>query len=174
MIRARPCISADGYISMPDGRPAMFAMPAWDSSTDYGFPEFVAECDAVVMGRTTFEPALHHHRWPWPGKRVYVLTSTPLPDEAPDDVIVGDTVAGLVEQIRSTERSGDVHLVGGAQTIRAFQEAGALDRLELVVLPILLGEGLPLTPPDAPASSMRLESHRVFPDGAVEHVYSFA
>jgi len=36
---------------------------------------------------------------------------------------------------------GDVHLVGGPRTIRAFYELGALDRLEIVILPILLGSG---------------------------------
>jgi dihydrofolate reductase len=83
-------------------------------------------------------------------------------------------LSALVARIRATESAADVHPVGGPRTIQAFQEIGALDRLELVVLPILLGDGLPLTPPGSPHSPLRLESHRAFPDGAIEHVYSFA
>jgi hypothetical protein len=44
----------------------------------------------------------------------------------------------------------DVHLVGGPRTIRAFQQVGALDRLELVVLPILLGTAATAIRPDLP------------------------
>ncbi len=45
------------------------------------FALFLAQCDAVAMGRTTFEPAFTADRWPWPGKRIYVLTSRPLETE---------------------------------------------------------------------------------------------
>jgi dihydrofolate reductase len=79
--------------------------------------------------------------------------------------------AGLVERIRA-EVGGDVHLVGGPSTIQAFLELGALDRLGLLVLPILIGGGLPLTPPGIDQLSLRLESEHTFPDGAVELVYS--
>jgi dihydrofolate reductase len=66
-----------------------------------------------------------------------------------------------------------VHLIGGVRTIRAFHEVGALDRLELVLLPILLGQGESLSPPGAPAMPLRLlRADRTFPDGSVELVYA--
>jgi dihydrofolate reductase len=80
--------------------------------------------------------------------------------------------AGLVSQLRSRGSDGDVHLVGGPRTIRAFCELDALDRLEIVVLPILLGDGVPLSAPGAPQLRLRLlRGDRIFPDGSVEHVY---
>jgi dihydrofolate reductase len=67
----------------------------------------------------------------------------------------------------------EVHLVGGPRTIRAFSDLGALDRLELVVLPMLLGEGLPLSPQGAsPAPLTLLRAERTFPDGSAELVYT--
>lgn len=51
------CMSADGFVTTPEGRPAQFADPDWDPAS-FGFVEFQDECDAVLMGRTTFEPAL--------------------------------------------------------------------------------------------------------------------
>jgi dihydrofolate reductase len=81
--------------------------------------------------------------------------------------------AALAQQLRSRESGGDVHLVGGPRTIRAFHEAGELDRLELFVLPILLGAGIPLSPPGSPAAALRLlRADRTFPDGTAELVYS--
>lgn len=55
-IRTRFSISADGYVTTPSGWPALVADPAFVSGRSHGFPEFQASCDAVVMGRTTFEP----------------------------------------------------------------------------------------------------------------------
>jgi dihydrofolate reductase len=69
-----------------------------------------------------------------------VLTSRPLALEPPDDVIVeSGGPAAMVDRLRSRGSDGDVHLVGGPRTIRAFYELGALDRLEIVVVPTLAG-----------------------------------
>jgi dihydrofolate reductase len=70
-----------------------------------------------------------------------------VPVEAPADVIVSrGGPAGLLEQLRAARFAGDVHLLGGVRTIQAFRDLGAIDRYELQVLPILLGDGLPLFP----------------------------
>ena len=104
---------------------------------------------------------------------MFVLTSRPLPDGTPDDVVVAQGgPAGLLEQLRSRGSDGDVHLVGGPRTIQAFRDLGALDRLELVVLPILLGAGVPLSPAGTGPLPLRLDSTRRFPDGSVELAYA--
>jgi dihydrofolate reductase len=166
-------VSVDGFVATPDGLPALLAMPGFVPGESHGHPEFIEGCDAVVMGRSTFLPALGAPSWPWPGKQVYVLTSHPLPAGTPAGVIVAQGgPAGLASQLRSRGSDGDVHLVGGPQTIRAFQELGALDRLDILVLPILLGGGIPLSPHGAPPVSMRLlRADRTFPDGTAELVY---
>lgn len=88
-------------------------------------------------------------------------------------MVVRDGPAALVDRLRSRGTDVDVHLVGGPRTIRAIQELGALDRLELVVLPILLGSGVPLSPGQAPPVPLRLlRSDRIFPDGSAELVYA--
>jgi dihydrofolate reductase len=173
-IRSRMGVSVDGFVSTPDGRPALLAMPDFVPGKSHGFPEFIARCDTVVMGRTTFLPAVSAPRWPWPGLDVYVLTSQPLPPEAPAEVIAStDGPAELVQRLRGRGSDHDVHLVGGPKTIQAFQALGALDTLEIILLPILLGDGTPLTLPGTPNLSLRLlGDRRTFPDGSVELAYS--
>jgi dihydrofolate reductase len=174
LIRSRMGISADGFVATPDGLPVLHVEPSFEPGVSHGFPEFIANSDAVVMGRSTFLPAVGAPRWPWPGLQVYVLTSGPLPAGTPKDVIVGaGGPAELARQLRSRGSGKDVHLVGGPRTIRAFHEIGELDRLEIVVLPILLGDGIPLSPPGAGRVPLRLLSaERTFGDGSAELVYA--
>jgi dihydrofolate reductase len=173
LIRSRMGTSVDGFVATRDGLPAFLSMPGFTPGVSHGYPEFIENVDAVVMGRNTFLPALGAPSWPWPGLQVFVLTSRPLPPQTPADVVVAEGgPAGLVRQLRSRGSDGDVHLVGGPRTIRAFCDLDALDRLEIVVLPILLGDGVPLSPPGAPQLRLRLvRGDQIFPDGSVEHVY---
>lgn len=173
LIRSRMGVSTDGFVSTTEGVPTLAVMPGFVPGVSHGFPEFIEGCDAVVMGRNTFVPALGASRWPWPGLQVFVLTSRPLPAGTPDGVIADGDPAGLAERLRTRGSDGDVHLVGGPRAIRAFHEIGALDRLELVVLPILLGDGVPLSPRSAPPVRLRLlRADRIFADGSAELVYA--
>ena len=73
--------------------------------------------------------------------------------------------------MRSGDFEGNVHLVGGPRTIQAFRKLGALDVLEILLIPFVLGDGLPLSPPGTPQVPMRLERQRTHPDGTVELSY---
>jgi len=170
-IRTRMCISVDGYVTTPDGRPAQLADPTFVPGKSHGFAEFQKTCDAVLMGRTTFEPALSADRWPWPDLEVFVLGSQ-RPSGTPDQVVVDADPAGLLERLRNANRGGDVHLVGGPRTIETFHVLGALDKLGLIVLPLLLGSGMRLRMSGDSATQLTLESEHALPEGAVEIVYA--
>jgi dihydrofolate reductase len=169
-IRTRLSMSADGYVTTPDGWPALIADPAFVSGKSHGFPEFQQTCEAVLMGRTTFEPALTNERWPWPNLDVFVLASH-RPPGTPDEVVVDSDPERLLEKLRAANQGRDVHLVGGPRTIETFRALGALDKLGLIVLPLLFGSGMQLTPTFSPDTELRLESERTLPGGSVELVY---
>jgi dihydrofolate reductase len=169
-IRTRMCISLDGCVTTQGGRPVQLADPGFSPGA-YGFVEFQQTLDAVLMGRTTFEPALSADRWPWPNLDVFVLASR-RPDGTPDHVVVDSDPARLLEKIRAANRGGDVHLVGGPRTIQAFRSLRALDKLGLIVLPLLIGDGMRLTPYLGADTKLRLESERGLSRGLVELVYA--
>jgi dihydrofolate reductase len=168
-IRTRFCTSVDGYVTTPDGWPVQLADPAFAPGESYGFPEFQKSCDAVLMGRTTFEPALSADRWPWPNLDVFVLGSRP--SGTPDEVVVDSDPKRLLQKLREANRGGDVHLVGGPRTIETVRAMGALDKLGLIVLPFLMGDGMRLTPALSTDTGFSLESERALPGGSVEIVY---
>jgi dihydrofolate reductase len=170
-IRTRMCVSLDGCVTTRDGLPVQLADPAFVAGESYGFPEFQESCDAVLMGRTTFEPALGADRWPWPNLDVFVLGSH-RPAGTPDHVVLDSDPEQLLEKVRAANRGGDVHLVGGPRTIETFRSLGALDKLGLIVLPFLVGETMRLTPSLSTDTGLTLESERALPSGAVEIVYA--
>jgi dihydrofolate reductase len=172
-IKARMGMTLDGYIATADGVPALVKAADFVPGLSHGYPEFITGCDAVAMGRGTFLPALGAPQWPWGDMRVYVLTSRPLPAGTPGGVVTAAaSPADLVGQLRSRGSSGDVHLVGGPRTIQALHEQGALDSLDIVVLPLILGDGVPLWPDGfAPPALRLLGAPRTFPDGSVELGY---
>jgi dihydrofolate reductase len=169
-IRARMSMSADGYVTTPGGWPAVVADPAFTGHS-HGIKEFLANCEAAVMGRSTFEPALSNDFWPWPELAVFVLAAQ-RPEGTPEHVVVESDPLRLLERMRAANGGGDVHLVGGPRTIETFRALGALDRLELVLLPILLGDGMRLTPALSVDTKLSFESERALEGGSVEVVYS--
>jgi dihydrofolate reductase len=68
---------------------------------------------------------------------------------------------------------GGQSTAGGAKTIRSFAAIGALDRLGIVLLPLLLGDGLPLTPAGAPSTPLKLEAEQAYEGGEIVLAYSF-
>jgi dihydrofolate reductase len=170
-ILSRLSISIDGYVTTPEGWPALTTDPAFAPGSSHGIAEFLATCEQALMGATTFGLALPVDRWPWPDLDVFVLGSERQAG-TPDHVVVEHDPAVLLERVRAGNRGGDVHLVGGPKTIETFRAMGALDELHLVVLPLLLGGGQRLTPDLDLAADLTLLRSRALPEGAVENVYA--
>jgi dihydrofolate reductase len=170
-IRARMSMSADGYVTTPSGWPALTADPAFVSGQSHGIREFLQDCEAALMGRTTFEPALTNERWPWPSLNVFVLASH-RPEGTPNHVVTDSDPERLLEKLRAANNGGDVHLVGGPLTVETYRALGALDKLELVVLPSLFGDGLRLTSSLSTDTGLVFEGERALPGGSVEIVYA--
>jgi dihydrofolate reductase len=164
------CTSLDGYISTPDGLPVQLADPQFDPEA-YGFVDFQANSDAVLMGHTTLMPALEvADQWPWSDVDVFVLSSE-RPAGTPDEVVIESDPESLLERLRDANQGGDVHLIGGPTTIETYRKLGTVDEFGLVVLPILTGEGMQLTPAISSDKRLELKSQRALPKGAVELVY---
>lgn len=126
------------------------------------------------MGRTGLDAGLESGDWPWPGKQIYVLTSRPVPAGVPADVVVADgSPQGLLDRLRAADLTGDAFLLGGQRTLHAFLALGAIDRLEILTLPVLLGQGVPFSRPGTAQHLLRLEEHHAFPDGTVRQAYTF-
>jgi dihydrofolate reductase len=163
------CVSLDGHVTTADGLPVQLAFSGWDAGA-LGFYELQARCDSVLMGRTTFEPAISTPFWPWGDLGVFVVGSH-RPDGTPEHVVVEHDPAHLLERLGQANKGGDVHLVGGPATIETYRALGALDELRLLVLPIFTGTGRRLTPELDTDTALALDDTRTWPGGVVELTY---
>jgi len=90
----------------------------------------------------------------------------------PGHVVSDHDPARLLDKLRAADQGGDVHLVGGPRTIETFRALGALDTLELIVLPLLFEAGMRLTDSLSPDTGLTFERELALPAGLVEIVYA--
>ncbi|HEY8313784.1 MAG TPA: dihydrofolate reductase family protein [Candidatus Baltobacteraceae bacterium] len=158
--------SVDGYIADADGEVGWLDAFQRD---DFGFTSFLASVDTLVMGRETYDQAREFDYWPYEGKRIIVLTSRLL-EPVPDDVELATGGVGPLAALLPS--LGEVWIMGGAQTMGAFLELDAVDRIDIFVMPVVLGAGVPMFGRIAQQIPLRLEEQRVYPSGAVHLAYT--
>ncbi|RFU19819.1 dihydrofolate reductase family protein [Geodermatophilus marinus] len=168
-------MSVDGFIARTDGDltwltggPAEAGPPDDGAGGDFGFGEFVAGVDALVMGRATYEFIAPFAEWPYQGRPVHVLSTTLEPGADARITVhrsLGEVVAAL------TAAGCRRVYVDGGRTVHAFLAAGLVGELTLSRVPVLIGTGL--TPFGALPADVPLEHQgtRTFPGGMVQSTY---
>jgi dihydrofolate reductase len=160
-------VSLDGYIARPDGSVDFLFMPK-----DYSMAPFFKTIDTAVMGRKTYEAGLKMGGGSFGGysMSLYVLAGSQPPKERDGVIITNQTPAALIAEIR--KRPGkNVWLVGGGELARDFLKADLVDELYLGVVPVLLGEGLPLFPSGFPQRDFALIENKTFSRGLISLKY---
>jgi dihydrofolate reductase len=71
------------------------------------------------------------------------------------------------------EEGRDIWLFVGGGLFRRLLGMGLVDTVEVAVIPVLLGQGVPLLPPPASRAGLTLTDHRVYSKtGTVSLVYA--
>jgi len=164
LVRGYIAASVDGFVATTDGGVGWLDP---FNEEDFGYADFEARIGTLVMGRTTFEQVLTFGKWPYAGKKVVVLSSRKL-SSLPEGVVArrGD-LPGLSNELG--RQAKDAWVVGGPKTLGAFLRLGAVSTLELFVIPVLLGDGVPLFERRAgKAERLTLEEVRQYPNGVVK------
>lgn len=167
-VRYNVAASLDGYIAGPGGE---FDWIPHDSTVD--FAALFARVDTVLVGRRSYEATAGAGMAPWgPATRVYLFSRTLQPAAHPGVTVVGDDAAAVVAALRAEPGDGEIWLFGGGALFRSLLAAGQVDRVEVTVVPVLLGGGVPLLPPPAPRSALALTGTRAYPSGMVTLLYA--
>lgn len=167
-VRYNVAASLDGCIAGPHGE---YDWIPHDETVD--FAALFARVDTVLLGRHSWEVAQREPARPWrPDARVYVFSRTLDPAAHPDVTVVADDAAGMVAALRAEPGAGEIWLFGGGALFASLLAAGQVDRVEVTVVPVLLGGGVPLLPPGVPRTALRLEHSHVYPTGMVALHYA--
>ncbi len=172
-IRGYMGISVDQYIASADG--GIDWLRKYDD-IDYGehtYESFYSSIRTVVMGRGTYDAiAGFNEGWHYAGRRAIVVTSGEITNPIGDVSLWRDGVDALIAYLRELN-DGDVWVLGGGELQQAFIERGALDTLELFVVPEIVGDGIRLFPPNGFSRTVRLAAAEPLNGGLARLLYDF-
>jgi dihydrofolate reductase len=160
-------ISIDGYIARPNGAVDFLFMPK-----DYSMASFFATVDTALMGRKTLEAGLKMSGGSLPASNMamYVFSRAKPPGEGDGWTFVNQSPAAFVAKLR--KRAGkDIWLMGGGELARDFLKADLVDELYIGVVPVLLGEGIPLFPSGFPQRNFALVENKTYSKGLIALKY---
>jgi dihydrofolate reductase len=160
-------MSLDGYIARPDGTLDFLIMPK-----DYSMETFASTTDTAVMGRKTLEAGLKMSggTLPQTSQAMYVFSNSQPPGERNGVTFVNQRPAAFIAELRE-KRGKDIWLMGGGELTRAFLQADLVDSLYLGIVPILLGDGIPLFPAGFPQRDFRLVENKTYSKGLLSLRY---
>jgi dihydrofolate reductase len=167
-VRYMVAMSLDGYIAGPNGEADWIIM-----DPDIDFRALFEQFDTFLMGRRTFEGMGGAGGGGQSGAQTIVFSRTLRQEDHPNVTIVSDNLEQALADLRA-KPGKDIWLFGGGSLFRSFLEARLVDAVEVSVIPVLLGEGIPLLPPK-PSSErfkLRLASSRAFKTGIVSLEYA--
>jgi dihydrofolate reductase len=166
-LRYSVAASLDGFIADPDGGYDWIVM---DEAID--FAKMWEEFDTFVMGRKTWDvsagtevPGIEPGGM-FDGKEVIVFSRTLTVPPRPGIQLVNSSPADTVRALK--EKPGkDIWLFGGGELFRTLVDADLVDTVEVGLMPVLLSQGVPLLPPGARITGMKLESSKTLPTSGI-------
>ena len=157
LVRFGGAMSLDGYIAGPSGEYDWIVM-----DPDIDFAGFMKQFDTYLIGRKTFDAMgrMGTQSKSTPGIENIVCSRTLKQSDFPRVRIEPDAV-NLVTALR-TKPGKDIAIFGGGELFRSLLMAGLVDRVEMALIPVLLGAGIPMLPSPASRATLKLRSQRVY------------
>jgi dihydrofolate reductase len=151
-------MSLDGYIAGPQGEYDWIPM-----DPDVDFAEMGSRFDTLLMGRGTYQPFAGQNAAgsPFAHMAVVVASTTLRQADHPGVTIINDLTTTVLDQLRS-KPGKDIWLFGGGALFRSLLDLGQVDVVEVAVVPVLLGGGVPFLPAPARRTTLSLSSNRLY------------
>jgi dihydrofolate reductase len=102
--------------------------------------------------------------------KTIVVSRTLRHADHPKVTIFSDLNRDWIEELRA-QSGKDIWLFGGGELFRSMLEMGEVDKVEVAIMPVLLGGGIALLPSIAQQTKLSLSSHKLYRSGIVSLVY---
>lgn len=155
-------MSLDGFIARTNGD---YDWLSDDPTID--FNALFSEFDTAVMGRKTYEAVTARGgESAIPGLDAVVFSRT-LPAAQRSRVRITSEEPRDVVAALKAQPGRDIWLYGGGELFRLLLDAGLVDTVEVAVMPVMLGDGVPVLPPGESMTSLVLADQRVLPASGI-------
>lgn len=163
--------SLDGYIAK-DNDNLDFLKLVEKEGEDYGYAEFTANIDTIILGRKTYDWVLSEigaSHYDNGDRDVYVITRSPRPDSGRTKFYSGSLTA-LIKQLRS-QNGKDIYCDGGAEIVNKLIKSDLIDEYIISIVPVLLGSGVRLFKSERPEQVLELVETKTFDTGLTQLRY---
>jgi dihydrofolate reductase len=161
--------SVDGYIAGP-GDDLSFLSRVEKEGEDYGYADFIANVDTVILGRRTYDWVVRHAGFfPHADKEAYIITRTARPQEGNTIFYTGD-LKELVTRLKQQEGK-NIFCDGGAEVVHALLREELVDEVTISIIPVMLGDGISLFKDGRPQMPLELVTATSFYTGLVQLHY---
>lgn len=163
--------SADGYIARPNGDVGWLDRPR--PKGNYGMGEFLKTIDTILWGRKTYGKGIEMGMKAagfGKGIKNYVFSHRPQQSVEPGVEFINESIKTFAQRLRS-QPGKNVWMMGGGGIIASFLDESEIDEVIIHVVPIFIGEGIPLIEPRHRSVQLKLVSSRSYPDGVVRLHY---
>ncbi|GHB75418.1 dihydrofolate reductase family protein [Persicitalea jodogahamensis] len=163
-------MSLDGYIAEPNDDLTFLSIVEQEGQ-DYGYVDFIKTVDAVIVGRRTYDKVIAMgYDFPHSNKDAYVLTRTERPAIGNVKFYI-DSLKGLVSGLKM-KPGRNIFVDGGAETVNGLLKDNLIDKFYISIVPILLGDGIPLFNSGQPQQRLKLLETQDFEKELVQLHYA--
>lgn len=163
--------SLDGYIAKPNND-LSFLKSVEKEGEDYGYAEFVANIDTIIVGRKTYDYVFRKigtSHYDNGDRKVYVITRNERPPVGKTTFYTGD-LAELVQQLKSAPGK-NIYCDGGAEIVNELLKSDLIDELIISIVPVLVGNGTRLFKDGRPEQQLEIVSAKTFDTGLTQLHY---
>ncbi len=162
--------SLDGYIATESGGLEWLDMVATEGE-DYGYNQFVATVDTVVIGRKTYDKVMSFGiEFPHKGRKTYVLSRS-LSGKTDDVLFYNGDVSSLINEIRQSPGT-NIYVDGGSELVLEMLKNDLIDHFIISIIPVMLGSGIRLFQSGFSQVNVSLVDCVTYPSGLVQLHYN--
>ena len=163
--------SLDGYIAKPNDDLSFLKLVEKEGE-DYGYAEFTANIDTIILGRRTYDWVLREigsSHYDNGERNVYVITRTERQSVGKTKFYTGD-LTELVQQLKS-ENGKNIYCDGGAEIVNELLISDLIDEFIVSIVPVLVGNGIRLFKDGRPEQQLELVNTKTFDTGLIQLHY---
>lgn len=163
--------SLDGYIAKPNDDLGFLKLVEKEGE-DYGYAEFTANIDTIIIGRKTYDWVVreigssHYNNG---DRNVYVITKTKRQSVGKTIFYTGNLIE-LVDQLKNGNGK-DIYCDGGAEIINELLNSELIDEFIISIVPVLVGDGIRLFKDGRPEQQLELVNSKTFDTGLIQLHY---